>query len=72
MDVFVTRLDQEYNKSVIVTTPNVPYKVKITGARNIKAYHADELTILNPCHVRTITLYLLISSCLVFRTNFSK
>ena len=56
MDVFVTRLEQEYNKSVIVTTPNVPYKVKIVGAKNIKAYHGDEVTVLNPCHVRILTL----------------
>lgn len=51
MDVFVTRLEQEYNKSVIVTSPNVPYKVKIKGSKNIKAYRSEEITILNPCHV---------------------
>jgi translation elongation factor EF-4 len=28
MDVFITRLDQEFNASVIVTAPNVPYKGK--------------------------------------------
>ena len=58
MDVFVTRLEQEYNKSVIVTSPNVPYKVKIFGAKNIKAYRGDEVTVLNPCHVsRSIFLH---------------
>lgn len=49
MDVFSQRLEQEYDASVIITTPNVPYKVKISGAKNIKQYHGDELTILNPC-----------------------
>ena len=63
MDVFVTRLEQEYNKSVIVTTPNVPYKVKIVGAKNIKAYHGDEVTVLNPCHVRILTLKALSEFC---------
>ena len=57
MDVFVTRLEQEYNKSVIVTSPNVPYKVKIIGAKNIKAYRGDEVTVLNPCNVSYSALY---------------
>ena len=54
MDVFVTRLEQEYNKSVIVTSPNVPYKVKIFGAKNIKEHHGEEVTVLNPCHVSSV------------------
>ena len=29
--------------------------VKITGAKNIKQYHGDQLTILNPCLVSRIT-----------------
>lgn len=49
MDVFITRLDQEFNASVIVTAPNVPYKVTIKGAKNIKLYGGETLTILNPC-----------------------
>ncbi|XP_045204494.1 translation factor Guf1, mitochondrial-like isoform X2 [Mercenaria mercenaria] len=49
MDVFITRLDQEFNASVIVTAPNVPYKVTIIGAKNIKQYGGETVTILNPC-----------------------
>ena len=51
MDVFQQRLEQEYDTNVIVTAPNVPYKVHIKGARNIKYYGKEVLTILNPCHV---------------------
>ncbi|XP_071087963.1 translation factor Guf1, mitochondrial-like isoform X1 [Haliotis cracherodii] len=49
MEVFNQRLEQEYNASIIVTAPNVPYKVKISGAKNIKKYGAPEITLLNPC-----------------------
>jgi len=49
MDVFCERLEQEYLTPVIMTTPNVPYRVRIHGEKNIKLYGADELTILNPC-----------------------
>ncbi|KAK2165573.1 hypothetical protein LSH36_48g03046 [Paralvinella palmiformis] len=50
MDVFSQRLEQEYDASVIITSPNVPYKVKIIGAKNIKQYKGEEITILNPSH----------------------
>ncbi|XP_052077454.1 translation factor Guf1, mitochondrial-like isoform X4 [Mytilus californianus] len=49
MDVFNQRLEQEYDASVIPTAPNVSYKVKIKGDKNIKFYGAEEITILNPC-----------------------
>ena len=49
MDVFCERLEQEYSTPVIMTTPNVPYRVRIHGQKNIKLYGTDELTILNPC-----------------------
>lgn len=49
MDVFNQRLEQEFDASVIPTAPNVPYKVKIKGAKNIKMYGGEEITILNPC-----------------------
>ena len=49
MDVFCERLEQEYSTPVIMTTPNVPYRVRIHGQKNIKLYGRDELTILNPC-----------------------
>ncbi|XP_078324001.1 translation factor Guf1, mitochondrial-like [Crassostrea virginica] len=49
MDVFKQRLEQEFDANVIITAPNIPYKVKIFGAKNIKYYKGEELTILNPC-----------------------
>ncbi|KAJ8298220.1 hypothetical protein KUTeg_024751 [Tegillarca granosa] len=49
MDVFNQRLEQEFDASVIVTTPNVPYKVKVFGSKMIKKYKGEEVTILNPC-----------------------
>ncbi|XP_059147426.1 translation factor Guf1, mitochondrial-like [Physella acuta] len=56
MDVFNQRLEQEFNASVIVTTPNVAYKVKIIGEKNIKFYGGNELTILNPCLMPDIAI----------------
>ncbi|GFN83825.1 translation factor guf1 homolog, mitochondrial [Plakobranchus ocellatus] len=49
MDVFNQRLEQEFDASVIMTAPNVAYKMKILGEKNIKHYGSDFLTILNPC-----------------------
>ncbi|KAL5011724.1 hypothetical protein ScPMuIL_010275 [Solemya velum] len=51
MDVFNQRLEQEYDASVIVTAPNVPYKARVFGAKNLKKYGGEEVTILNPCHL---------------------
>ncbi|XP_074651391.1 translation factor Guf1, mitochondrial-like [Tubulanus polymorphus] len=51
MDVFGQRLEQEYNANIIMSSPNVPYKVTIKGAKNIKFYGKSELTILNPTHL---------------------
>ncbi|CAD5114664.1 DgyrCDS3713 [Dimorphilus gyrociliatus] len=48
MDVFCQRLEQEFDTNVIITSPNVPFKVKITGDKFIKEYGGDEVTILNP------------------------
>lgn len=48
MDVFCQRLDQEFNAQVVVTSPSVSYKVKIKGAKNIKAYGGEIVTINNP------------------------
>ncbi|XP_068719487.1 translation factor GUF1 homolog, mitochondrial-like isoform X2 [Montipora capricornis] len=42
MDVFKQRLEQEYNASVIVTSPNVPYKVILAGKEE------KEIEVLNP------------------------
>ncbi|CAL1538958.1 unnamed protein product [Lymnaea stagnalis] len=49
MDVFNQRLQQEFDASVIVTAPNVAFKVKIIGEKNIKHYGSNEITVLNPC-----------------------
>ena len=49
LDVFCERLEQEYLTPVIITTPNVPYRVRIHGEKNIRLYGTNEITILNPC-----------------------
>ncbi|MBN3310267.1 GUF1 factor, partial [Amia calva] len=48
MEVFNQRLEQEYNASVIVTAPTVPYKAVLSSAKLIKEYGAEEITIVNP------------------------
>ncbi|KAF0300885.1 Translation factor GUF1, mitochondrial [Amphibalanus amphitrite] len=48
MDVFTQRLQQEYDSEVVVTSPSVPYKAKIFGAKNIKKYRGDEIEINGP------------------------
>ncbi|OQR78727.1 translation factor GUF1 -like protein [Tropilaelaps mercedesae] len=48
MDVFCQRLDQEFNAQVVVTSPSVSYKVKIKGAKNIKAYGGEIVVVNNP------------------------
>ncbi|CAI9724922.1 translation factor Guf1, mitochondrial-like isoform X1 [Octopus vulgaris] len=61
MDVFSQRLEQEYDMSSITTVPNVLYKVKIHGSKNIKHYQSDVVDVLNPCQLpdpNIITEYL--------------
>uniref|UniRef100_A0A8D2JSQ8 GTP binding elongation factor GUF1 n=1 Tax=Sciurus vulgaris TaxID=55149 RepID=A0A8D2JSQ8_SCIVU len=48
MEVFNQRLEQEYNASVILTTPTVPYKAVLSSAKLIKEYRQKEITIINP------------------------
>ncbi|XP_047210568.1 translation factor Guf1, mitochondrial isoform X2 [Girardinichthys multiradiatus] len=48
MEVFNQRLEQEYNASVIVTVPTVPYKAVLSSAKLIKEHGSEELTIVNP------------------------
>ncbi|XP_034364055.1 translation factor GUF1, mitochondrial isoform X2 [Arvicanthis niloticus] len=48
MEVFNQRLEQEYNASVILTTPTVPYKAVLSSAKLIKEYKEKEITIINP------------------------
>jgi len=48
MDVFNQRLEQEYGAQVVLTAPSVPIKVKVKGAKSIKHYGTDVITISNP------------------------
>ncbi|XP_074848808.1 translation factor GUF1, mitochondrial isoform X2 [Carettochelys insculpta] len=48
MDVFNQRLEQEYNASVILTAPTVPYKAVLSSAKLIKEHGKKEITIINP------------------------
>ncbi|KAG5845313.1 hypothetical protein ANANG_G00137490 [Anguilla anguilla] len=50
MEVFNQRLEQEYNASVIVTAPTVPYKAVLSSAKLIKEHGEKEITIINPAH----------------------
>uniref|UniRef100_A0A2K6MNV7 GTP binding elongation factor GUF1 n=1 Tax=Rhinopithecus bieti TaxID=61621 RepID=A0A2K6MNV7_RHIBE len=45
MEVFNQRLELEYNASVILTTPTVPYKAVLSSSKLIKR---KEITIINP------------------------
>lgn len=51
MEIFKERLENEFDMSVVITSPNVPYKINVNQPRLIK-YHGgkNELTIINPCH----------------------
>uniref|UniRef100_A0A3P8W6T4 GTP binding elongation factor GUF1 n=1 Tax=Cynoglossus semilaevis TaxID=244447 RepID=A0A3P8W6T4_CYNSE len=48
MEVFNQRLEQEYNASVIVTAPTVPYKAVLSSPKLIKEHGSEEITIVNP------------------------
>ncbi|XP_054649020.1 translation factor Guf1, mitochondrial isoform X2 [Dunckerocampus dactyliophorus] len=48
MEVFNQRLEQEYNASVIVTAPTVPYI--LSSSKLIKEHGKEEITIVNPAH----------------------
>jgi len=48
MDVFNQRLEQEYGAQVVLTAPNVPIKIKLKGAKMIKDYGGEIVTINNP------------------------
>uniref|UniRef100_A0A8C5MQZ1 GTP binding elongation factor GUF1 n=1 Tax=Leptobrachium leishanense TaxID=445787 RepID=A0A8C5MQZ1_9ANUR len=48
MEVFNQRLEQEYNASVIMTAPTVPYKAKLSSQKMIKEHGEDVITIVNP------------------------
>ncbi|XP_033015693.1 translation factor GUF1, mitochondrial isoform X2 [Lacerta agilis] len=48
MEVFNQRLEQEYNTSVILTAPTVPYKAVLSSAKLIKEHGEEVITIINP------------------------
>ncbi|XP_030418983.1 translation factor GUF1, mitochondrial isoform X2 [Gopherus evgoodei] len=48
LEVFNQRLEQEYNASVILTAPTVPYKAVLSSAKLIKEYGKEEITVINP------------------------
>ncbi|KAF7248395.1 Translation factor GUF1, mitochondrial [Varanus komodoensis] len=48
MEVFNQRLEQEYNASVVLTSPTVPYKAVLSSAKLIKEHGKEEITIINP------------------------
>ncbi|XP_056625925.1 translation factor Guf1, mitochondrial [Triplophysa dalaica] len=48
MEVFNQRLEQEYNASVIITAPTVPYKAVLSSAKLIKEHGTETITIINP------------------------
>ncbi|XP_075051297.1 translation factor GUF1, mitochondrial isoform X2 [Mixophyes fleayi] len=48
MEVFNQRLEQEYNASVIMTAPTVPYKAVLSSQKLIKEHGAQEIIIVNP------------------------
>ncbi|XP_015200787.1 translation factor Guf1, mitochondrial isoform X1 [Lepisosteus oculatus] len=50
LDVFNQRLEQEYDASVIVTAPTVPYKALLSSTKSIKEYGSEDITIVNPSH----------------------
>lgn len=49
MEVFSERLEKEFEIDVVVTAPNLPYRVKILGQKNIKVNKSDDIYVLNPC-----------------------
>ncbi|XP_029175193.1 translation factor GUF1 homolog, mitochondrial [Nylanderia fulva] len=50
MEVFIQRLEQEYEAQPIVTAPSVTYKAKIFGSKNITKYQNDIVIFNNPAH----------------------
>jgi len=50
MEVFIQRLEQEYEAQPIVTAPAVTYKAKIFGSKNITKYRGDTVIFNNPVH----------------------
>jgi translation elongation factor EF-4 len=51
MEVFKERLEKEFNQLVIITAPNVSYKMKLNNKKQIKIHGSSEILIINPCLV---------------------
>nr|XP_034174909.1 translation factor GUF1 homolog, mitochondrial [Osmia lignaria] len=47
MEVFMQRLEQEYDALAVVTAPSVTYKAKIVGKKNIKQHNNNEIITFN-------------------------
>uniref|UniRef100_A0A8C0JS21 GTP binding elongation factor GUF1 n=1 Tax=Canis lupus dingo TaxID=286419 RepID=A0A8C0JS21_CANLU len=58
MEVFNQRLEQEYNASVILTTPTVPYKAVLSSAKLIKARRAVQKNMMYIDQNRVMLKYL--------------
>ncbi|XP_053433590.1 translation factor GUF1, mitochondrial isoform X5 [Nycticebus coucang] len=58
MEVFNQRLEQEYNTSVILTTPTVPYKAVLSSAKLIKARRAIQKSMMFIDQNRVMLKYL--------------
>uniref|UniRef100_A0A3Q2EH78 GTP binding elongation factor GUF1 n=1 Tax=Cyprinodon variegatus TaxID=28743 RepID=A0A3Q2EH78_CYPVA len=58
MEVFNQRLEQEYNASVIVTAPTVPYKVLLSSAKLIKSRRAVQKNVVYIDEQRVMMKYL--------------
>uniref|UniRef100_A0A1B6LX32 Translation factor GUF1 homolog, mitochondrial n=1 Tax=Graphocephala atropunctata TaxID=36148 RepID=A0A1B6LX32_9HEMI len=48
LEVFNQRLEQEYGAEAVMTAPSVPYRVKITGKKNISLYGGEEILVSDP------------------------
>jgi translation elongation factor EF-4 len=48
MEVFKERLEKEFDQAVIITAPNVPYKMKFSNKNQIKLHGNSEIFIINP------------------------
>ncbi len=59
MEIFKERLENEFSQSVVITSPNVPYKIKISQPKLVKFHNGkNELIVVNPCHVIRFTNWL--------------
>ncbi|KAG8303117.1 Translation factor guf1 mitochondrial, partial [Homalodisca vitripennis] len=48
LEVFNQRLEQEYGAEAVMTAPSVPYRVRITGKKDISLYGGEEIVVSDP------------------------